>query len=306
MNTGLRSLALGLLLTTLAATPGAIYAQDAPTTTFSAPLSEEGVAMPHPLVTPKLHHHVKPVLSATPTSTDEILHAPASPDDNATTESGNDELNEFTSPPLNATHRRLAHAPTSLLVLGDSIAFGEGASDPRLSFAFDVYTHVLIKHPGSTITNRAIPGARIADVTRLELQNIKAPIDLVIIEAGANDVVHASSHDTVAAAMRALISAVKIKFPYAAIIICGIPDLSISPYFVGKAHHEVAVDSALDNAAVKAVALDMDAQFADVYALTQHLRRHASQFLGNDEFHPSDAGHLAIANLLDPFIKKAL
>src|ERR1700716_379858 len=51
-----------------------------------------------------------------------------------------------------------------IIVLGDSLAFGTGASAPRNAFIFRAYLRVRAQHPGSRIDNYAMTGSTAADV----------------------------------------------------------------------------------------------------------------------------------------------
>lgn len=196
--------------------------------------------------------------------------------------------------------------PVQLVVVGDSVAFGQGATDPRKSFAFLVYMHIAATHPGSSIVNRSIGGARIADVRRLELASLPKRADVVVVEAGANDVLHGMRGAAVASDETALLHAIRDRCPRAIIVVGGIPDLSISPIFIGARHSEIHKLSSEDNRAIRTVVAQQHALFVDVFALSRRIGRNAAPFLGSDNFHPSDRGHAAIAALIEPALDQAL
>ena len=194
----------------------------------------------------------------------------------------------------------------TLVILGDSIAQGQGAGDPRRSFAFDLYRHLAARYPQVQTVDRAIGGARIADVERLELGSLPAGADAVVIEAGANDVVRGASPGAVRRDGRRLFEALRRALPRTPVIVCGIPDLSISPIFEGNAKHAIRRLSRDDDEALRAEAARHRLAFVDVYALAQRARAHTDAFLGADDFHPSDRGHAAIAALTEPALDRIL
>jgi lysophospholipase L1-like esterase len=83
-----------------------------------------------------------------------------------------------------------------LLVVGDSTAVGTGASTPQASLA----GLLAARFPGLLIENRARDGATFADVAR----QLAAPdlgsqrFDMVLVNAGGNDVIRMRNLDTVA------------------------------------------------------------------------------------------------------------
>jgi lysophospholipase L1-like esterase len=203
--------------------------------------------------------------------------------------------------------RAMPGRPVRIVALGDSLAFGTGASAPRNGFIFQAYLRVLERRPGSRIDDYAIPGSVAADVLRVQvprLANVRA--DALVICVGGNDVVHRNAPAAFAATYARLIARVRALQPHAAIVCCGIPDVGLSPLFTGADHDEVAGLSRTDDAAVRAVARRFDASFADLYAVTARPHGSVTRYLSDDRFHPSDAGHAALAAVLAPVLLRAL
>jgi lysophospholipase L1-like esterase len=206
------------------------------------------------------------------------------------------------APPARATPGR----PVRIVALGDSLAFGTGASAPRNGFMFQAFLRVLERHPGSRMDSYAIPGSVAADVLRVQVLRLAhARADAIVVCVGGNDVVHRNPPAAFAATYARLVARVRALQPRAAIVCCGIPDVGLSPLFTGADHDEVAGLSRTDDAAVRAIALRDGAAFADLYAVT---RPHGSiiRYLSDDRFHPSDAGHAALAAVLAPVLLRAL
>ena len=87
-----------------------------------------------------------------------------------------------------------AQPTRSLLVVGDSTAVGTGAARPEESLVGLIGQ----AHPDWRIDNRAVNGARFADVV-LQLQAAPAGYDLVLVLAGGNDVIRLTRQDTLRA-----------------------------------------------------------------------------------------------------------
>lgn len=216
---------------------------------------------------------------------------------------------------LGACGRRAGHegpaaatlgGPKHIVVLGDSLAFGSGASAPDRSFTFRAYLRVRARYPGSRIDDDAIPGSTASDVLRLQVPRLRhVPADAVVICVGGNDVVRRIAPAEFAGEYGRLVAGVRALVPRAAIVCCGVPDVGQSPLFTGPDHAEVTALSRVDDAAVRAVGARYHAAFADLYTATAR-RRDAAHFLSEDRFHPSDAGHAALADVLAPVLLRAL
>ena len=198
-----------------------------------------------------------------------------------------------------------AEPAVELAVLGDSLAYGTGASDTAHGFAFLTYEAIARERPGSEITNYAIGGSVARDVVRLQAARLRERrADAVIVCVGGNDVVRATDPDAFAAAYRELLAAVRRFAPQAAIVVLGVPDVAISPLFAERAEAVRALARADDRGA-RAAASAARATYVDLFALT-HGRRDPAAFLGSDRFHPSNGGHAAIAAAVIPAVRGAL
>ncbi|GAC1590627.1 MAG: SGNH/GDSL hydrolase family protein [Candidatus Velthaea sp.] len=199
----------------------------------------------------------------------------------------------------------LRRAPVSIAVLGDSLAFGTGASDSSNGFAFRVYRSIEAARPGSEISNYAIGGSTVSDVLRLQVARLRERhADCVLVCVGANDVVRQAAPAAFAQTYRALLAAVRERAPRAAIVVVGVPDVSISPLLRDR-RASVQMLATLDDAAVRAAAKAAGAAYVDLLALTRREREPAA-FLSADRFHPSDSGHAAIAAVTLPLVRSAL
>lgn len=85
-----------------------------------------------------------------------------------------------------------ADATLRLLIVGDSTGVGTGASDPQHSLA----GLLAQAYPRLHIDNRARDGATFADVVG-QLDAVAARYDLVLVQAGGNDVIRLRSLDDV-------------------------------------------------------------------------------------------------------------
>ncbi len=196
--------------------------------------------------------------------------------------------------------------PKRIVALGDSLAFGSGASAPDRGFIFQAYLRVRAQDPGSRLDDFAIPGSTARDVLRLQAPRLAhEAADAVVVCVGGNDVVHRVETFAFAQTYARLVARVRALQPHAAIVCCGVPDVGMSPLFTGVDHAEVAALSRAGDAAVRAIAARSGATFVDLYAAVR-AHRDVNHFLSNDRFHPSDAGYTAFADVLTPALLHVL
>jgi lysophospholipase L1-like esterase len=196
--------------------------------------------------------------------------------------------------------------PVRIVVLGDSLAFGTGASAPRNAFVFRAFLRVRAQHPGSRVDNYAIGGSTAADVLRLQAPRLAgARADVVVICVGGNDVVHRIAPDDFARTYAQLVARVRALQPRAAVVCCGVPDVGLSPLFTGADHDAVTRLARADDAAIRAAARRAGAAFVDLYATTLREHGDVNRFLSEDRFHPSDAGYAELADALAPALLRA-
>ncbi len=196
--------------------------------------------------------------------------------------------------------------PVRIVVLGDSLAFGTGASAPRNAFIFRAFLRVRAQHPNSRIDNYAIGGSTAADVLRLQVPRLAhARADVVVICVGGNDVVHRIAAADFARTYANLVAQVRALQPHAAVVCCGVPDVGLSPLFTGADHDAVTRLSRLNDAAIRSIAQRASATFVDLYATTLREHGDVNRFLSEDRFHPSDAGYAELADALAPALLRA-
>jgi lysophospholipase L1-like esterase len=206
------------------------------------------------------------------------------------------------APRANATAGPAVH----IVALGDSLAFGTGASSPADGFVFRAYLRVRAARPGSRIDSYAMGGSTAADVLRLQVPRLAhARPDIVVVCVGGNDVVRRVDAASFAETYARVVARVRALQPHAALVLCGVPDLGSSPLFTGFDHDAVAQLARADDAAVRGLARRNGALFVDLFAVTSRARRDVTRLLSDDRFHPSDAGHAALAGALAPALLRA-
>ncbi len=195
-----------------------------------------------------------------------------------------------------------------VVALGDSLAVGTGASSPEKGFIFQAYLRLNERYPGSRIDDLAMGGATVAEVLRLQVTRLahEAGANAAIVCVGGNDVVRRTAPAEFAASYATLVERIRTALPTAALVLCGVPDVALSPLFTGPDGDTIARLARADDDAVRALARRSGAQFVDLFAATRARRADATRFLSDDRFHPSDAGHAAFADVLAPALLRAV
>lgn len=191
-------------------------------------------------------------------------------------------------------------SPLRLVVLGDSIGFGTGASrptdalGPRLAVAltdegFDVDLHVV-----------AVPGAVSADLAAQVRRAVPLAPDLAVVVIGANDLARFRPAEQAAAELAA--AATALRAADADVVVVPAPDMSMVP-FVPPAFRQL-VQAACTQLQLRqsAVAETAGAAVAAVSATVAAAFGADPTLFSGDRFHPSSAGYARIAAEIAPTV----
>jgi lysophospholipase L1-like esterase len=198
--------------------------------------------------------------------------------------------------------------PFHMAVVGDSLAYGTGAGSTHLGFAYRLYTRLREGKPQSTYVNVAVPGATMADVTSLQVPQLrKLHPNVVLIVAGANDMLQTSDVGMFSRRYARMIEAVRAAAPRARIIASGMPDVSATLHVPAFAKGAASALCATLNEEMHRVAMRQGAIFLDLFALTNPAAAdHYGKYLSADGFHPSAQGYAELAKAAYPILETAL
>lgn len=190
-----------------------------------------------------------------------------------------------------------------LAVLGDSIAYGTGASrsadtlGPRLVAA--------LSDAGVRVEHRvfAVPGAVSADLpAQVERARAWRP-QLVVVVIGANDLTHLVPPGRAAAALGA--AARSLRGIGAQVVLAPAPDLSIVPHVPPMLREVIRAGSAVLRAAQVGALRAEGGLVADADGATSAAFAADPRLFSADRFHPSSAGYAVIAAALAPVVVAA-
>lgn len=174
-----------------------------------------------------------------------------------------------------------------LLIVGDSTGVGTGASTPASSLA----GLIAQRHPTWWIENRARDGAKFADLLGQLGQLGGQPVfDIVLIQAGANDVIRLTSMSALAHTIDQVVAAAKQRAAHVVLMPAG--NVGNAPFFFvpvswwmtrrARVLHQSIADTARREGAVYVRLFKEQAD--DPFVLQPALN-------ASDGLHPSDAGY---------------
>ena len=192
---------------------------------------------------------------------------------------------------------------TRLAVLGDSIAWGQGAARERDRPASRLAEGLQLRGHDVEARVFAVPGARSSGLDAQVRDALAWRPALVVVVIGANDLTHL---EPVEPAVRALADAVRrLRAAGAQVVVAPAPDLSAVPHVpvflrevvrsAGAAFREQQVAAVLAEGGRVA---DPDQRASRAFATDPSL-------FSADRFHPSSAGYAVIADSLLPVLLEA-
>ena len=188
-------------------------------------------------------------------------------------------------------------------VLGDSIAYGQGAAKPSDTVAARLAAELTAA--GVPIETRvfAVPGADSRGLARQVQQATAWKPDLALIIIGANDLTRFAPPDRAA---RQLADAVRtLRSAGAQVVVAPAPDLSVVPWVPPTMRAAVRAGSrALQHAQTQAAAT-AGAWIADISGSSTQAFATDPALFSSDRFHPSSAGYAVIARALASTVRAA-
>ena len=177
-----------------------------------------------------------------------------------------------------------------ILIIGDSIWAGVGASDPADSMA----GRLIADLPQALVVNKAYGGARIAD-GRKQLQEAQSefekPFDQIIIQLGANNILDISSLTNAESELRKLLKEAQIDAQDVAYTVSG--SLGFAPVFWQPLDWFYTTLTRQYLQVFSAVAHDTGVEYIDLYRSRENdpFYQHPGKYYAADMFHPSGDGY---------------
>ena len=198
-------------------------------------------------------------------------------------------------------------APVTMVVLGDSLAYGLGATNVENGLAHLIFRRLREDRPGSTYANYAVPHSTMGDVLRHQLPHLhQSNAGLVLLVAGANDLRFTRDPAIIKRRFQKLLETVHDLAPRAAVVAGGMPDVTQTigvPVFLKPAAARLCRRI---NDAMRGVVARSGDEFIDMFEYTSAPLVAGAQYMCDDGYHPADFGHAEIAERSYPSVAKAL
>jgi lysophospholipase L1-like esterase len=188
-------------------------------------------------------------------------------------------------------------------VLGDSIAYGQGAARADDTIGARLAADLTTVGITTDVRVFAVPGSR-SQALPAQVRNAVAwRPDLALIIIGANDLTHFVPPQQAAASLGDAVRT--LRAAGAEVVVSPAPDLSVVPWVPPQARLLVrAASVALQQAQTRA-AVDAGAHVAEVPAGSAAAFAVDATLFSADRFHPSSAGYAMLAAALAPAIRTA-
>jgi len=201
---------------------------------------------------------------------------------------------------------RFGSGPTlRYLVLGDSTAVGVGGTY-ELGIARQTALH-LANDRTVEMKNLAVSGARGADVLHEQLPRIGSFVpDVVLLDVGANDVVHLTSARSLERDLAKIIQALRSIHCDVRIVVTGAAAMSTPPRIPRALRWLAARRTRALNAVFQRAVEREELTFAPIARETGPLFRSDPTLFDADRFHPNDRGYATWIDVIEPALDRAL
>ena len=192
---------------------------------------------------------------------------------------------------------------TRLAVLGDSIAWGQGAARERDRLGPRLVEGLALRGVEVDLEVFAVPGARSSGLAaQVRAASAWSPA-LAVVVIGANDLTH---REPVASAVRALADAVRrLRGVGAQVVVAPAPDLSAVPHVPPSLRDAVRAAGDLLREQQVAAVLAEGGRVADPDQRASRAFAGDASLFSADSFHPSSAGYAVIADAVLPAVLAA-
>lgn len=174
-----------------------------------------------------------------------------------------------------------------VLVVGDSLAAGVGASTPSHSIAGLLSQDF----PFADITNFSVSGSKIKDVLKTLQSSKDLGYDLILIQVGGNDVVQFTPIETATSDMDELLKIAKTKSSKVIFYTSG--SVGFAPIFMPPVSWIYTYRTTKLYSALKKAADDNSVTYVDLLYTKENdpFKNDVDEYYANDYFHVSDAGY---------------
>jgi lysophospholipase L1-like esterase len=188
-------------------------------------------------------------------------------------------------------------------VLGDSIAYGQGATRATETAGARLTAELTAAGMPTQLRVFAVPGARSDALAAQVRRAVEWGVEVALIIIGANDLTRLVPPERAAGQLGDAITRLRAAGAY--VVVAPAPDLSAVPWVPPQLRAVVKAGSDQLRAAQTSAALGAGAKVADVGGSTTAAFAEDTRLFSADRFHPSSAGYALIAQALAPAVLAA-
>ncbi|WP_229068420.1 GDSL-type esterase/lipase family protein [Actinoplanes sp. DH11] len=188
-------------------------------------------------------------------------------------------------------------------ILGDSIAYGQGAARPADTIGNRLATDLGRHGTPVDLHMYAIPGADSRGLAAQVQRAAAARPDLALIIIGANDLTHLVPPHQAAALLGDAVRT--LRAAGTEVVVAPAPDLSVVPWVPPAMRAAVQAGSRFLQQEQARAAIAAGARVADIGGSSAGRFAADPALFSGDRFHPSSAGYAVITDALTPEIRAA-
>lgn len=187
--------------------------------------------------------------------------------------------------------------PLTYVALGDSTAFGLGASSPARHYVARLFDYIRVEYLAAQLINRGTCLASATDVLAHQLPDtIMDSPNLITLSVGPNDLRQGRSPAEFAARVEVILDRLD-RATDAVVVVSQLPDMVCCPRFREPERSAVAALTRHYNHALQHVADGFNIELIDI-SIGDRTPEERSKFFSEDGYHPSDDGYAAWAMAL--------
>lgn len=195
--------------------------------------------------------------------------------------------------------------PLRYLILGDSTAVAEGGTYAS-GIAMETARH-LADGRRVEMVNLGVSGAQTRDVLREQLPRVGTFVpDVVLLDFGANDVIHLTPARAVERDLRVIVERVLAINCKARIVVTGSPDMSTPPRIPRLLRGVAGWRTRALNRVFRAQVARSGLTFAPIADETGPLFKRDKTLFFSDRFHPNDRGYATWVVVINRALDEAL
>jgi lysophospholipase L1-like esterase len=191
------------------------------------------------------------------------------------------------------------------LILGDSTSIAQGG-DYDQGFAVKTAENLSMNYK-VTYQNFGVSGARISDVATDQLERSKNfNPDVVLIAAGANDVTHLTSPESIKTDLETIISTLRERNSDAKLIFTGAASMGDVQRFVQPFKWFMGARTDSVNKVFEELAMREKVSFAYIARYTGKQFAEHPEYFAQDKFHPNNQGYAVWTEVLNRVIDSSI